>query len=100
MTYLRVSISKWKVDLTAAEGEEVIRLVDREGIPLLRQQPGFVRYQGMIPDAHTAITIFEWASEEQAEAGQPAWAAWVQRSLAQHLDGPIQAYVGEVRVVS
>jgi hypothetical protein len=96
MPYLRVSIATWKVDLDSAEGQAVAQQVREEWIPLLRGLPGFVRYQAAITGPRTTATVFEWASEAQAQAGAERLAEWLRRSgVGQQIDS-FDAQSGEV----
>ena len=100
MPYLRVSIATWKVDLHGAEGQAIVQQSRDELIPLLRRQPGFIRYQAMISGPRTSVQVYEWESEAQGEASTQQITEWMQRSGAgQQLDS-FDAHVGEVIVSS
>jgi hypothetical protein len=100
MPYLRVSIATWKIDLQGAEGQAIIQKSREEGLPLLRRQPGFIRYQGTITGPRTSLQVFEWESEAQALAGAQRFTEWFQGSGAgQQLDS-LDVHLGEVIVSS
>ena len=101
MSYLRITVATWKIDLNSAEGQELIGTMEQEGTPLLLRQPGFVRCQIIVPDAHTTVHLEEWASGDYATAGTKALMQWVQDSgQVQQLDGRPQSYSGAIRVSS
>jgi len=98
---LRITIAKWKTDLTSKDGQQLIRQMEQVGVPFLLHLPGFVRCQIIVPDAHTTGHLEEWESGDQCTAGTQALMRWVQDSgLAQHLDGQPQSYDGTIRVAS
>ena len=69
--------------------------VEREYVPLLSRQPGFVRYVAFRTGDDTAITFTGFASQKQAEAAAAATRAWVE----QHVDpsvGSVERDAGEV----
>ncbi|MGI8549703.1 MAG: antibiotic biosynthesis monooxygenase family protein [Dehalococcoidia bacterium] len=101
MSYLRVSVVKWTIEANSPEGDEVVRKVEQEGIPLLRKQPGFLRFQTMNSDSHTSVSVIEWETEQQGQAGVQGWTEWLRSSGAgQQFDGPPQVYTGAVRIAS
>lgn len=78
MAHVNVIVLTWSIDLTSPEGLEIARRVRDELIPLLRQQSGFISYQGFV-DAErerTSVAISTWDSAEQAQAGSQLTAEW------------------------
>jgi hypothetical protein len=99
MTYLRVSIGSWHIDLTSDLGQEVFRQIKEEGLTVFRQQPGFIRYRLMHADAHTTVAVAEWESEELGRTGAQRFREWLRSSgIMGHLS--LQTYDGPVVVAS
>ena len=80
MSYLRMTIGRWNIDLDTPEGAEIFRRIDGEGVAVFRRQPGFVRYRLMRADARTTIAVAEWESEELGTAGARQYRAWLAES--------------------
>ena len=40
MSYLRMTIARWKIDLHSAEAEQIFQQVRNEGVAVFRSQPG------------------------------------------------------------
>lgn len=99
MTYLRVSIGSWTIDLTTEAGQTVFRQIEEEGLAVFHQQPGFIRYRLMHADAHTTVAVAEWESEELGRAGAQHFRDWLRSSgIMEHLS--LQTYDGPVVVAS
>ncbi len=77
MTYLRATVANWDLDLTSAVGQDLVRQIEEGGVPVFRQQPGFIRYRLMQADAHTTIAVAEWESEELGRAGAEQYRNWM-----------------------
>jgi len=80
MSYLRMTIGRWNIDLDTPEGEEIFRRIHGEGVAVFRRQPGFVRYRLMRADARTTIAVAEWESEELGTVGAQQYRAWLAES--------------------
>ncbi len=99
MTYLRTTVASWDVDLTSAEGQELVRQIEEGGVAVFRQQPGFIRYRLMRADSHTTIAVAEWESEELGRPGAQRYRDWMQSSgVMDHLS--LHTYDGPVVVAS
>ena len=78
MTYLRVTVAEWDVDIDAPQGQRLVDRITSEGIPFLRRQPGFVRYRLMRAGPSRSIAAVEWESEELALAGAARFRQWLE----------------------
>lgn len=68
----------------------------REGfLPILKAQPGFVRYVIVKTGEDSGVSYTGWASKSQAEEAIDKAATWVKANLAD-LVGSVQNHVGEV----
>ncbi len=99
MTYLRCTIGRWNINLSSKEGQEVIRLINDEGLQIFRNQPGFIRYRLMLADPVTTVEEAEWESEELGKPGAQRYRDWLKSSgIAEKLS--LETYDGEVVVAS
>ncbi len=99
MTYLRATVATWDIDLTSAEGQDMVRQIEEVGLAVFRQQPGFISYRLMQADAHTTIAVAEWASEDLGRAGAQRYREWMRSSgIMDHLS--LRTYDGPVVVAS
>jgi heme-degrading monooxygenase HmoA len=99
MSYLRMTIGRWTIDLTSAEAGEIFRQIQEEGVSVFHKQPGFVRYRLMRADAHTTIAVAEWESEQLGAAGAQRFRDWLKSSgIAAKLT--LETYAGEVVAAS
>lgn len=78
MTYLRMTIGEWDVDLDAPSGQHLVDLIRSEGLGVLRRQPGFVHYRLMRAGPSKSIAFVEWESEERALAGAAKYRQWLE----------------------
>jgi hypothetical protein len=76
MSYLRMTIGHWTLDLHSAEAGEVFQMVQEEGVSVFPAQPGFVRYRPMRADVHTTIAVAECESETLGTAGSLRSSRW------------------------
>ncbi len=68
----------------------------REGfLPVLRQQPGFVRYTAGDLRDDRAVSISGWETKAEADAAVAEAADWVKQTLARDLVS-VQNHVGEL----
>ncbi len=99
MTYLRVSVGTWTIDLTSEQGRDMIQRIEDEGVEVIRSQPGFIRYRLMEVDPHTTVAVAEWESRELGQVGAERFRAWLRSSgVFQHLS--LQTYDGDVVAAS
>ncbi len=99
MSYLRMTIGRWTMDLGSAEAGEVFQRIQEEGVSVFRRQPGFIRYRLMRADAHTTIAVAEWESEQLGTAGAQRFRDWLKSSgIAEKLT--LEAHAGQVVVAS
>ena len=68
MTYVRVSV----LSSDPAKQEEIERFANERFVPKLRQLPGFRRWTAAGDRAGHGVTISEWDTLEQAQAGGDA----------------------------
>jgi hypothetical protein len=95
MSYLRMTIGRWTLDLQTPEGERIFERITEEGAAVFRAQPGFVRYRLMRADARTTIAVAEWESESLGAAGALRFRQWLRDSgIAEHLT--LETFDGEV----
>ena len=57
MSYLRMTIGRWNLDLDSSEAQDIFRRIQTEGVSIFRQQPGFIRYRLTRADIHTTIAV-------------------------------------------
>jgi heme-degrading monooxygenase HmoA len=99
MSYLRMTIGRWTIDLDSAEAGRVFQQIREEGVSVFRQQPGFIRYRLMRADAHTTIAVAEWESEQLGTAGAQRFRDWLRSSgIAAKLT--LETYAGQIVVAS
>jgi hypothetical protein len=100
MTYLRMTIGRWNIDLDTVEGREIFSVIQEKGVAVFRQQPGFIRYRLMQADSRTTIAVAEWVSEELGKPGAKNYRDWLKASgiaaklTLETLDGEIVASSG------
>jgi hypothetical protein len=99
MSYLRVTLGKWFINLDTPEGEEIFRQIQEEGIRIFRQQAGFIRYRLMQADPFTTLAVAEWESENLGKPGAHAYRTWLKESgIRDKLE--LETYDGKVVVSS
>jgi hypothetical protein len=99
MSYLRMTIGRWNLDLGSPEAREIFRRIQTEGVTVFRQQPGFVRYRLMRADSHTTIAVAEWESEALGTAGAQRFRAWLSESgIRERLT--METHAGEIVAAS
>jgi heme-degrading monooxygenase HmoA len=97
MTYLRMTVGRWTIDLDSPDGAEAFRRIQEEGVAVFHRQPGFIRYRLMKADARTTVAVAEWESEELGKPGAANYRAWLKESgiaaklTLQTVDGPVVA---------
>ncbi len=99
MTYLRVSVGTWSIDLESDQGSDVFQKVRNEGLQVFRRQPGFINYRLMKRDSSTTVAVAEWESRESGKAGAEHFRAWLRDSgIMEYL--VLETYDGDVVVSS
>jgi len=99
MSYLRVSIARWRIDLDSAEARRIFQSIDTEGIDVFRAQPGFVRYRLMRVDRMTTVAVAEWESEEMGRAGAERYRDWMRRTgIMDHFS--LETHAGQIVAAS
>ena len=99
MTYLRMTIGRWNIDLNTSKGKDAFSKIQDAGISVFRKQPGFIQYRLMMADARTTIAVAEWESEELGKPGAKNYRDWLKESgIASKLT--LETLDGEVVVSS
>lgn len=99
MSYLRMTIGRWNLDLESPEAQQIFHRIQSEGVAVFRRQPGFVRYRLMRADSRTTIAMAEWESEELGTAGAQQFRAWLSDSgIREKL--AMETYAGEIVAAS
>ena len=80
MTYLRMTIASWGIDLCTPEGEEIIRQINEDGAEVLMEQQGFIQYRMIRSDRHTTMSVTEWRSEACGKLGAQAFRDWIREN--------------------
>ena len=78
MTYLRMTIAEWDVELDAPEGDRLVALIDSAGLAVFRRQPGFIRYRLMRAGPTKSVAVAEWETEELGLAGSAKYREWLE----------------------
>jgi heme-degrading monooxygenase HmoA len=74
--------------------EEIRTKAQTDFLPMLQQQPGFIRHVAFRPGPDRTITFLAFASREQLEAAEEATRSW--REYVTSLATSSQRHVGEV----
>ncbi len=80
MTYLRVTVASWGIDLYTPEGEEIFRQINEDGVRVFKAQPGFIKFCMIRSDRHTTMSVAEWRSEACGKQGALAYRNWMRES--------------------
>ena len=91
MTHMRIAVYQ----ITSGTAQEVADRARDGLLPIFRQQPGFIAYEGVGAGADTVISVSAWQSAEQAEASARQAADWVRQHLADRVR-LLDSYVGDV----
>jgi hypothetical protein len=78
MTYLRVTVAEWDIDLDTPQGARLVELIRSEGLTVFRRQPGFIRYRLMRAGPGKSIAVAEWESEELGITGAARYRQWLE----------------------
>lgn len=99
MTYLRMTVAEWDIDLNSAEAQALIQRIGSEGLRVFRSQPGFIDYRLMKAAARTTIAVAEWESVELGKKGAQRYRDWMQSSgIMRHI--ALRTYDGDIVVTS
>ncbi len=99
MTYLRMTVAEWDVDLDSAEAQALIKGIATEGLKVFRSQPGFIDYRLAKVAPRTTVAVAEWESEELGRPGAQRYRDWMRSSgIMQHLT--LHTQDGEIVVTS
>ena len=78
--------------------DEVMRRIEADWAPLIRQAPGLIAYYTVDAGGGAATSISLFEDRAQAEDSARRAADWVRESLGSLSPTPAQVTVGEVRV--
>jgi heme-degrading monooxygenase HmoA len=99
MTYLRVTLGTWYIDLHTEEAKSIFRRIQAEGVTVFRQQPGFISYRLMRANSSTTLAVAEWESETLGKPGAQKYREWLKESgIAEKLK--LETYDGDIVVAS
>jgi hypothetical protein len=99
MSYLRVTIARWDIDLGSADARELVRRIDTEGVAVFRKQPGFVRYRLMRASPDTTVAVAEWESEALGLVGAQKYREWMREAgIMAHIK--LETHAGEIVAAS
>lgn len=91
MAHARVVVYTFK----AGTAGEAVSKAEREVLPMLRNQPGFISYTIVRSGDDTAVSFSMWDSKRQAEEANRVTGAWVQENLSRSLVS-VDRHMGEV----
>ena len=99
MSYLRVSIARWKIDLDSSTAQRIFHSIHTDGVAVFRAQPGFIRYRLMRVDRMTTIAVAEWESEELGRAGAERYRDWMRGAgIMEHF--ALETHTGQIVAAS
>ena len=78
MTYLRMTVAEWDIDLDTPQGARLVDLIRTQGLAVFRRQPGFIRYRLMRAGPGRSIAVAEWESEELGIPGAARYRQWLE----------------------
>src|SRR3954466_6582630 len=91
MAHVRVAVYQIKL----GTADEILKRAQSGMLPIFRQQPGFIAYEGVTTGDNEVVSISKWESAEQAQAAVPAAAAWVKENLAEMILS-VNNHIGEL----
>ena len=91
MAHVRVAVYQIK----PGTANEIVRRAQSGMLPIFRQQPGFVAYEGVVTGDNEVVSISTWDSAEQAQAAVQTAATWVRENLADMIVS-VANHVGEL----
>jgi hypothetical protein len=80
MTYLRVTVAEWDIDLDTPQGARLVGLIQSQGLEVFRRQPGFLWYRLMRVGPGRSIAVAEWESEELGIPGAARYRQWLEEA--------------------
>jgi heme-degrading monooxygenase HmoA len=89
--YGRVAIFQLKPEVTTQLREKTIA----EFVPMLRQQPGFIRYVAWQTGPENVIAYTAFATKEQGEASLAATRGWIEANVTPSV-ASVERHTGEV----
>jgi quinol monooxygenase YgiN len=99
LSYLRVTVAAWDVDLASEEAKRIFDRIDTEGVAVFRAQPGFVRYRLMRAGPRTTVAVAEWQDEALGRAGAEKYRDWMREAgIMAHLT--LETHAGEIVAAS
>lgn len=96
MAYMQIRIIQWKQSVRSAAAQAMVRRTQREAVPLLRAQPGFLDFELASLGSHTTATIMVWKTERDAHLGLGKFVDWLQETGAMEEVASLQRYHGKV----
>jgi heme-degrading monooxygenase HmoA len=91
MAHVRVAVYQIK----PGSANEIVQKAQSGMLPIFRQQPGFVAYEGVVTGDTEVVSISTWESVEQAQAAVQIAASWVRENLADAIVS-VTNHVGEL----
>jgi heme-degrading monooxygenase HmoA len=91
VAHVRVAIYQ----IMPGTADEILRRAQTGMLPIFRQQPGFIAYEGVVTVDDEVVSISTWESAEQAQAAVHTATGWVRENLADMILS-VDNYVGEV----
>jgi heme-degrading monooxygenase HmoA len=91
VAHVRVAIYQIK----PGTADEILRRAQSGVLPIFRQQPGFVAYEGVVTADDEIVSISTWESAEQAQTAVHTAAGWVRENL-EDMVFSVDNYVGEL----
>jgi hypothetical protein len=78
MTHMRISV----YNVSRGSVQEVAKRAQEGMLPIFRQQPGLIAYEGVGVGPETIISLTTWQTVQQAEAATRQAADWVRQNIA------------------
>lgn len=91
MAHMRIAVYR----ISSGTAQEVADRAQAGLLPIFRQQPGFIAYEGVGVGTDTILSVSTWHSAAQAEAATRQAADWVRQQLADRIQ-LLNNYVGDV----
>lgn len=100
MPYMQIRIIQWKMPLRSDQAQEMIQHAQTEAIPLLKQQPGFLRFEITSLGPHITAGILVWETEQAARQGIDPYIDWLEQRGGLEQTDSLQRFHGKVLVSS
>src|SRR3954453_20852101 len=78
MAHVRVAVYQIK----SGTADEILKRAQSGMLPIFRQQPGFIAYEGITTGDTEVVSVSTWESAGQAQAAIQTAGAWVKENLA------------------